>query len=104
MSEHSDRYPMVGAIIVVVAQHYKVTPLEIKSSRRTDNIVRPRQVAMYLARTSTLKSLPQIGQVFGNRDHTTVIHAVRKIGRLIRTDADLAHDVAHIEQEIGSAS
>lgn len=95
------RYPLVESIIVIVAKHYDVTRVDMKSARRTADIVRPRQVAMYMARTFTLRSMPEIGRRFGNRDHTTVLHAVRKIGRLIRTDADLAHDVAHIEMEMG---
>ncbi len=95
------RYPLVESIIVIVAKHYGTTRIDIKSARRTADIVRPRQVAMYLARTFTLQSLPEIGRRFGNRDHTTVLHAVRKINRLVKTDPDLAHDVAHIEMEIG---
>lgn len=98
------RYPMVEAIIVIVAKHYSTTRVDIKSARRNADVVLPRHVAMYLAKTVTLKSFPELGRRFGNRDHTTVLHAVRKIGRLIKTDADLAHDVAHIEIEIGGAS
>jgi chromosomal replication initiator protein len=66
--------------------------------------VLPRQVAMYFARSVTLRSMPAIGRRFGNRDHTTVLHAVRKIGGLIKTDANFAHDIAHIELAIGATS
>jgi chromosomal replication initiator protein len=63
------------------------------SSRRTANVVRPRQIAMYLAKTLTLRSLPEIGRRFGGRDHTTVLHAVRKIEHLADTDKVLADEI-----------
>ncbi len=63
----------------IVARHYNVNRSDLLSSRRTANVVRPRQIAMYLAKTLTLRSLPEIGRRFGGRDHTTVLHAVRKI-------------------------
>ena len=63
----------------VVARQYNVSRSDLLSSRRTANVVRPRQVAMYLAKTLTLRSLPEIGRRFGGRDHTTVLHA-RQIG------------------------
>ena len=67
----------------VVARQYNVSRSDLLSSRRTANVVRPRQVAMYLAKTLTLRSLPEIGRRFGGRDHTTVLHAVRKIEALV---------------------
>src|SRR5438270_6873284 len=67
----------------VVARHYNVSRGDLLSSRRTANVVRPRQVAMYLAKTLTLRSLPEIGRRFGGRDHTTVLHAVCKIENLV---------------------
>jgi chromosomal replication initiator protein len=63
------------------------------SSRRTANVVRPRQIAMYLAKTLTLRSLPEIGRRFGGRDHTTVLHAVRKIETLVGKDTTTADEV-----------
>ena len=63
----------------IVARQYNVSRADLLSSRRTANVVRPRQVAMYLAKILTLRSLPEIGRRFGGRDHTTVLHAVRKI-------------------------
>ena len=63
------------------------------SSRRTANVVRPRQIAMYLAKTLTLRSLPEIGRRFGGRDHTTVLHAVRKIESLVGNDNVLAEEI-----------
>jgi len=77
----------------VVARQYNVSRSDLLSSRRTANVVRPRQVAMYLAKTLTLRSLPEIGRRFGGRDHTTVLHAVRKIEALVGKDATLADEV-----------
>jgi chromosomal replication initiator protein len=76
-----------------VARHYNVSRSDMLSSRRTANVVRPRQIAMYLAKTLTLRSLPEIGRRFGGRDHTTVLHAVRKIESLTDTDKGLADEV-----------
>jgi chromosomal replication initiator protein len=77
----------------VVARQYNVSRSDLLSSRRTANVVRPRQVAMYLAKTMTLRSLPEIGRRFGGRDHTTVLHAVRKIEALVGKDPVLADEV-----------
>ena len=77
----------------VVARQYNVSRSDLLSSRRTANVVRPRQVAMYLAKTMTLRSLPEIGRRFGGRDHTTVLHAVRKIEALVGKDPALADEV-----------
>ena len=73
----------------VVARQYNVSRADLLSSRRTANVVRPRQVAMYLAKILTLRSLPEIGRRFGGRDHTTVLHAVRKIETLAGNDSAL---------------
>ena len=77
----------------VVARQYNVSRSDLLSSRRTANVVRPRQVAMYLAKTLTLRSLPEIGRRFGGRDHTTVLHAVRKIEALVARDTALSEEV-----------
>jgi chromosomal replication initiator protein len=76
-----------------VARQYNVSRADLLSSRRTANVVRPRQIAMYLAKTLTLRSLPEIGRRFGGRDHTTVLHAVRKIETLAGNDAALAEEI-----------
>jgi chromosomal replication initiator protein len=76
-----------------VARQYNVSRADLLSSRRTANVVRPRQIAMYLAKTLTLRSLPEIGRRFGGRDHTTVLHAVRKIEGLVDTDSTLAEEI-----------
>jgi chromosomal replication initiator protein len=80
-------------ILRIVAQHYGMSKLDIVSSRRTRIVVRPRQVAMYLAKVLTPRSLPEIGRHFGGRDHTTVLHAVRKIEGMIANDKDLAEQI-----------
>jgi chromosomal replication initiator protein len=77
----------------VVARQYNVSRADLLSSRRTANVVRPRQVAMYLAKILTLRSLPEIGRRFGGRDHTTVLHAVRKIETLAGNDSALADEI-----------
>jgi chromosomal replication initiator protein len=73
----------------LVASHYNISRADILSSRRTANVVRPRQIAMYLSKMLTLRSLPEIGRRFGGRDHTTVLHAVRKIEELSGKDQSL---------------
>ena len=77
----------------LVATHYNVSRADILSSRRTANVVRPRQIAMYLSKVLTLRSLPEIGRRFGGRDHTTVLHAVRKIEGLTGSDRMLQDEV-----------
>ncbi len=77
----------------LVASHYSVTRADILSSRRTATVVKPRQVAMYLAKALTLRSLPEIGRRFGGRDHTTVLHAVRKIEGLSSSDSALREEL-----------
>jgi len=77
----------------LVARHYSVTRGDILSSRRTATVVKPRQVAMYLSKALTLRSLPEIGRRFGGRDHTTVLHAVRKIEGLSNSDPALREEL-----------
>lgn len=84
----------------VVARQYNVSRSDLLSSRRTANVVRPRQVAMYLAKTLTLRSLPEIGRRFGGRDHTTVLHAVRKIEGLVGTDSALADEIELLKRQL----
>jgi chromosomal replication initiator protein len=88
----------VDDILRIVAKHYNVTRADILSQRRTANVVKPRQVAMYLAKTLTLRSLPEIGRRFGGRDHTTVLHAVRKIEGLVGSDRSLADEVEALKR------
>jgi len=84
----------------VVARQYNVSRSDLLSSRRTANVVRPRQVAMYLAKTLTLRSLPEIGRRFGGRDHTTVLHAVRKIEGLVGSDTGLAQEIEGLKRQL----
>jgi chromosomal replication initiator protein len=84
----------------VVARQYNVSRSDLLSSRRTANVVRPRQVAMYLAKTLTLRSLPEIGRRFGGRDHTTVLHAVRKIEALVARDNALSEEVESLKRQL----
>lgn len=85
----------------VVARFPSVSRADICSARRTHEVVKPRQIAMYIAKVLTLKSLPEIGRMFGGRDHTTVLHAFRKMERLIRTHPALAQDIGEIINDLG---
>jgi chromosomal replication initiator protein len=84
----------------VVARQYNVSRADLLSSRRTANVVRPRQVAMYLAKILTLRSLPEIGRRFGGRDHTTVLHAVRKIEALAGNDTTFAEEIEGLKRQL----
>ncbi|MFB2549904.1 chromosomal replication initiator protein DnaA [Ensifer soli] len=84
----------------VVAKHYNVSRQELVSNRRTRVIVKPRQIAMYLAKALTPRSFPEIGRRFGGRDHTTVLHAVRKIEDMIAGDTKLSHEIELLKRLI----
>jgi len=84
----------------IVAKHFNVSRQDIVSSRRNRSIVRPRQISMYLAKTLTDRSFPEIGRRFGGRDHTTVLHAVRKIEGLIKEDRALAEEVELLKRMV----
>jgi hypothetical protein len=88
---------LVNDIIRAVCRHFDMTSTAIKSSRRTKDVVYPRQIALCLARRHTTRSLPEIGRHFGYRDHTTVLYGARKIESECQTDWQVAHDVAQIE-------
>ncbi|ODN69381.1 Chromosomal replication initiator protein DnaA [Methylobrevis pamukkalensis] len=77
----------------IVSKHYNVSKQDLLSSRRTRSIVWPRQIAMYLAKSMTPRSLPEIGRRFGGRDHTTVLHAVRKVEDLAGKDDALSQEL-----------
>ncbi len=89
----NDRRVTIEEIQKRVAEHYNVRIADMHSARRARAIARPRQVAMYLSKHLTSRSLPEIGRKFGGRDHTTVMHAVRKIDELKSTDSNFAEDV-----------
>lgn len=84
----------------VVSRHYNVSKADLLSSRRTRTIVRPRQIAMYLSKTLTPRSLPEIGRRFGGRDHTTVLHAVRKVEEMMQGDQHLAEEIELLKRMI----
>ncbi len=90
---HEPKRVKIEDIQKLVATHYSVSRADILSSRRTAVVVKPRQVAMFLAKTLTMRSLPEIGRRFGGRDHTTVLHAVRKIEALAQTDGALREEI-----------
>ncbi|GAB4168537.1 MAG: chromosomal replication initiator protein DnaA [Wenzhouxiangellaceae bacterium] len=97
-----DRQVTIEQIQKVVAAFYQLRVTDLLSRRRTRNIARPRQMAMYLAKTLTQHSLPEIGDAFGGRDHTTVLHACRKIESLCETDARMRDDHARLVRELTS--
>lgn len=83
-----------------VAEHYQVKLTQMHSPSRARNIARPRQVAMYLAKQLTVHSLPEIGKKFGGRDHTTVLHALKKIEELCAHDREFAEDIAFLRRSL----
>lgn len=89
----TERRVTVDEIQKTVAAHFALKPEDMVSSRRARAVARPRQVAMYLAKTMTTRSYPDIGRRFGGRDHTTVLHAVKVIERLLASDEAMARDV-----------
>ena len=89
----SERKVTIEEIIRKVADHYNLRMSDMISARRSRTISRPRQLAMFLAKNLTSKSLPEIGRRFGGRDHTTVIHAVKKIEELKNKDLQIAEEV-----------
>ena len=83
-----------------VSDHYRIRKAEMTSARRAREVARPRQVAMYLSKQLTPRSLPEIGRRFGGRDHTTVIHAVRQIEKLRAQDAELDADIRLLTRQL----
>lgn len=94
----NDRRVTVDEIQRQVADYFNIKLADLLSSRRARQIARPRQVAMYLCKQLTSKSLPSIGRKFGGRDHTTVMHAVKRIDELRQTDSVLDEDIIHLER------
>jgi chromosomal replication initiator protein len=90
---HEPKRVKIEDIQKLVATHYSVSRSDILSARRTATVVKPRQIAMFLSKSLTLRSLPEIGRRFGGRDHTTVLHAVRKIDGLLKTDRALSEEL-----------
>ena len=90
----------IDEIQTQVAEHYRIRKAEMTSARRAREVARPRQVAMYLSKQLTPKSLPDIGRRFGGRDHTTVIHAVKQIEKLRACDAELDADIRLLTRQL----
>ncbi len=84
----------------LVASHFSLNIQELLSARRSRSLARPRQIAMYLAKQYTTNSLPDIGRKFSNRDHTTVIHAVKKIDELIKKDNEIRQSIIEIKKKL----
>ncbi|MCJ8338414.1 MAG: chromosomal replication initiator protein DnaA [Pseudomonadales bacterium] len=91
-----DKQVSIDNIQRVVAEYYKIKIADLLSKRRNRSVARPRQVAMSLAKELTNHSLPEIGDAFGGRDHTTVLHACRKIKELRESDADIREDYQNL--------
>lgn len=90
----------VDEIQKACAAHYHIEPAEMRSKRRARVVARPRQIAMYLAKKMTPRSLPEIGRIFGGRDHSTVIHAVRTIEQLRQTNPEIDSDIRALQRQL----
>ena len=90
----------IESIQNMVANHFNLNIKEMLSPRRSRSLARPRQIAMYLAKQHTVNSLPDIGRKFSNRDHTTVIHAVKKIEELMKKDNEIERSVLEIKKKL----
>jgi chromosomal replication initiator protein len=97
-----DRRVTIEEIQRRVAEHWKIRLTDMASPRRARTVARPRQVAMYLAKQLTSRSLPEIGRKFGDRDHTTVMHAVKRVAELMTRDAAFADDVELLRRMLES--
>ncbi|MAC87953.1 chromosomal replication initiator protein DnaA [Maricaulis sp.] len=100
LSLSSERRLTVDEIQKVVATHFGISTADICSKRRTQAVVRPRHIAMYLAKTLTTRSLPDIGRRFGGRDHSTVIHAVSKVTGMIDAGDSVADEIDALTREL----
>lgn len=94
----NDRKISIDDIQRKVAEHYNIRLADMMGPKRARNVARPRQIAMYLSKQLTSRSLPEIGRRFGGRDHTTIMHGVRKIEELLAEDSSLVEDVAVLKR------
>lgn len=97
-----DKLVTIDNIIKTVADYYKIKVSDILSKRRTRSVARPRQIAMALSKELTNQSLPEIGNAFGGKDHTTVLHAVRKVGELRAENHDVKEDYKNLIRTLSS--
>ena len=100
ISKKQGKHVTIDAIQDIAASYYNLRIEDLKSQRRTRSVAYPRQIAMYLSRKLTDMSLPKIGEEFGGRDHTTVIHAYEKISENLKTDDTLQHTVNNITKKL----
>ena len=96
----AQRRVTIDEIQKLVSQHFELKPLDLISARRARAVARPRQIAMYLAKRLTTRSLPEIGRKFGGRDHSTVIHAVRRVEQLRDSDREVDNAVRVLLREL----
>jgi chromosomal replication initiator protein len=96
----NDRRVSIDDIQKRVAEFYGIKMSEMQSAKRVQNVARPRQIAMYFAKTLTTRSFPEIGRRFGGRDHTTVLHAVKKVEELCSKDHDFAEDLVLLRKSL----
>ena len=98
----NDRRITIEDIQKQVSAHFNIKVSDMHSARRSRTVARPRQVAMYLSKKFTTKSLPEIGRKFGGKDHTTVMHAVKRVEELVTTDSEFATDVELLSRMLQS--
>lgn len=98
----NDRKVTIEDIQRKVTQHYNIKMADMHSPRRARSVARPRQIAMYLCKKLTTRSLPEIGRKFGGRDHTTVMHAVKKVTELAQEDDAIMQDIEALTQSLRS--
>ena len=98
--KYNNKLINIESIQNTVAAYFNLNIQEMLSSRRTRSLARPRQIAMYLVKQHTTNSLPEIGRKFSNRDHTTVIHAVKKIEELIKKDSEIKQNISEIKKKL----
>ena len=97
-----DKQVSIDNIQRTVAEYYKIKISDILSKRRSRSVARPRQVAMALSKELTSHSLPEIGDAYGGRDHTTVLHACRKVKELIESDREIREDYSNLQRLLTS--
>jgi chromosomal replication initiator protein len=90
--KHTDKKVTMDEIIKKTCEYYNIRQSDLMSANRSRAIARPRQVAMFLCKKLTTRSLPEIGRKFGGRDHTTILYGVRKIEELMQVDSQIAED------------
>ena len=98
----NDRQVNVDDVQKKVAEHFNVRVSDMHSAKRARTVARPRQIAMYLVKSLTTMSLPEVGRKFGGRDHTTVMHAIKKVEDLMKTDSALREDVELLRRTLQS--